>query len=406
MMTFSKKIPVIVIVSAILLSGCSGQDAGKKQPDQSLATIPLNSSTLDAAEPQESDSTSEHVTDISSEGTNESPLDIVIDNADSSFSICKESEGIVIEGDIFTHDFPITADVYRLGPSEYDWEASYEPIVGWRNVFFQPINLMLALPVFNEDMTEYDQLSRTEIDSAIDSITLLYDSEVEAIDSIRSGFPELVFDDQIIRMTFPAITSGLYNVKTFDSDSGEETVVDTITDREFDYYGIRQSIDGIPVGIPSWSDCSYRDYDDEAKIETYICSDESRMFYDGTDIYEIHDGEHETESYLQDQPIISFEEAMTLAAPSFDDLLSDSAIREGEVRIYAAELVYLCVQKSDMSNVDYYHDDYIVYENYECYLYPFWIFYVQYNYIDAGMECGDTRPILVNAITGDVIFRS
>lgn len=207
-----------------------------------------------------------------------------------------------------------------------------------------------------------------------------------------------------MRYTYPVTSSDLYDIRTFDSVRKKEVTADIIKERPFDYYVIRRTFDGIIVGTPENLYTHYAKCDAVKKEETFISSGDWNMFYDGTDIYEVHENNKATvndiEVYQSNQPILSIEQALKKAAPTLYRFISDS---EKETRIYAVELVYLTVQVSDMSNVDYYNDDYIPRNNDVAYLYPYWVVYIHSDYMSVGVDEADHRPLLINAITGEEI---
>ncbi len=173
-----------------------------------------------------------------------------------------------------------------------------------------------------------------------------------------------------------------------------DTVLDHVKDRQINYFVIRRSIDGIPVGVPELVESDYDVYDKNDNYVRLIASEEYKMFYDGQSIYEVHNNAKATEKtiqvYLKDRNILSLEDAVGKVAVHISDLLSDSVRSGNETYIYAIELVYI-------SDVQFDKD-----HKYEGYLYPFWVIYVHSNYMSAGYDIADSYSLLVNAVTGEV----
>ncbi len=303
------------------------------------------------------------------------------------------------EGVILTYDYPQFANVYKIIPFDEEPTVFFNPIKEWRRVWFQALGLLTgAQRKYNDITNKYEQLSRYERNSVVESMTRQNISDLEQMKIIKSAYPSAVFDDYILKSTYPAIERNLYDIQSFDVLQKESVVIDTINNRSFDYYVIRRSLNGILVGTPSNIDLHYVDNDDAGLTKISIYSEEWKMFYDGLNIYEVHNNNNVTEqnieNYINDQPVLSFEQALSEAAPTITNILSDSIISGKETKIYAAELVYLTIQESDINN----HD------NYDAYLYPFWVIYIHTNYMSAGVDCAYRKPVLVNAITGEVVI--
>lgn len=332
-------------------------------------------------------------------------LKVEIDKDNHLFILKSEELNQEFKGKILTYDYPNTANVYKIVPYSGESVLFYNPIKDWQRVWFQ------ALPILNgqtnialDGTVGNDRLSRLERKSVIDSLTRVDAADFKYFEIIKTAYPNVVFGNYVLRYTYPVTSSDLYDIRTFDSVRKKEVNADVIKERSFDYYVIRRSIDGITVGTAENLDLHYVKYDAGTKEETFVSSEAWKMFYDGTDVYEVHNNDkaavNDIKIYKNDLPVLPIEQALKKATPTIYRLLSDSG---KETRIYAIELVYLTVQVSDMSNVDYYNDEYIPRNTDEAYLYPYWVVYIHSNYITVGVDEADHRPLLINAITGEVI---
>ncbi len=333
-------------------------------------------------------------------------LKIDIDNENHCFVIKKDDSNIEMKGMILTYDHPDTANVYKIVPYDEEPEIYYNPIKEWQRVEFQPLTILNGFPVHYLDGTFGDaRLSRSERKGVIDSLTRINAPDFGRMEKIKTSCPNAVFSDYVIRYTYPATDTDLYELTTFDLIRKTEVTVDFIKEKPIDYYVIRRSVGGITVGTPSNIYTHYEKYDDKKKEETLIFNEEWKFLYDGKDLYEIHTNDKATEKnikvYQSDLPVLPVEQAFKKAAPSINRILSDS---QKETWIYAAELVYLTVQLTDVSNIDYNNANYIPRSRNEGYWYPFWVIYTHSNFMSVGADEADHRPLLVNAITGEVIL--
>ena len=397
------KIPTLIILGTILLNGCSGNIYEDNSAKQTLTTIPLN---IDESSNDSQIILSESVDDTM---LGNCELSITIDQYNHTYTIQSESidKNLYWEGNILSYDYPETASIYKVNPSNDESKILYNPIENCPQVFFQSRTLLTGYKKFNEDTQSYDRLSLSERNSVNYSTIRLSTSEFKQIKTINDAFPDMSFGEYILRSTYPAVSSSLYEIKMVDTQSRKDVIVDTIIDRSFDYYVIRRSIDGIVVGLPGNVDMNYETYNNADDNKIQIFSESQIMFYDGMDIFEVHSNkanEHDVELFLKDQPLLSFEDALDRSSPYIYQLLSDSVRESVDTHIYAAELVYMTVQEYDLGNVIGPHDRHSVSDNFEMYYWPFWIFYVHSNYMTAGGECADRHPILVNAITGEVVL--
>ncbi|MCR4702850.1 MAG: hypothetical protein K5665_04190 [Saccharofermentans sp.] len=318
-----------------------------------------------------------------------------IDSNNYTFTIKYEDgeEKQYLEGVMFTQECPKTANVYKV--ISFDEDLFENPINLWKRVLFQSERLLDGQFETDVDSSKQVQLSRSEREDVIKSTTRIISSDFEQASVIQNSFSDVVFSDYMVKITFPAISTSLYTITSYDTDLDKEIYVDTIKNRALNLYVTRQSIGGINVGIPSTLNGRYEDYDDKNKMETLIFDSANKMFYDGIDIYEVHTNDKKMEPYLNDQPIISFEQAMEKALPDISLIISDSTDKEKELHIYAAELAYLTIVLSDMSNGQ-------TRDTNNMFFYPFWVIYVQSNYLCVGEDIAENKPVLVNAITGDV----
>lgn len=393
----------VLIFGTILLTGCSGNIFEDNPAQQTLTTIPLS---ID-------ENTNDFQTILSESADvtmlNNCELNIVIDQNNHTYAIWSEKidKDLYLEGKLLSYDYPETASVYKVNPSDDVSKILYIPIENWTDVFFQSRTLLTGYKILNEDTQSYDRLSFSDRDSVNYSTIRLDTFEVNQIETINKAFPDAFWGKYILRSTYPSVSSSLYEIKTVDTQLRKDVIVDTITDRSFDYYVIRRSIDGIVVGLPGNVDMNYEMYNKVDDIKTSIFSENHIMLYDGTDIFEVHSNksnEQDVELYLKDQPLLSFEDAFDKSSPYIYQLLSDSVWENRDTYIYAAELVYMTVREYDLENVSGTHDRFSVSDSYEMYYWPFWVFYVHSNYMTAGYECADRHPILVNAITGEVVL--
>lgn len=370
---------IVVLLCAVFLQGCTGDS-----PDLSANNPGL---TIDYED-----------------------LHIEFDQVNHSFMIGNKNNDDIqkAKGKLYTHDYPQTANVYKITPWDTDKDPFYNPISEWQLASFKTTELLMGNTKYKNAMSEHDQLSRQERLSVIYSMTRIDAFETNEMYTIKTGFPNAVFSNYVLKSTFPAIKSNLYEISSFDVNLDREVVVDTIIDKTVDYYVIRRSIDGIIVGLPSSVDLYCSNYNDKTKQERLIASEEYQMFYDGVDIYEVHSNGKATEKdivvYLKDQYLLSFEQAINKASKTISQILSDSDKEKKDTHIYAAELVYLTVQITDMSDNDFYSAEHIIRDPNNAYLYPFWVIYIYSNYMCLGEDIADHKPLLVNAVTGEVII--
>lgn len=403
MMKYKKKnIAIAIIISTLFLQGCSSNANREAETKQTLSAISLNNSgSVNAS--STTVAISEMTTNETIREIDDHQIDVDISNDTHTFVINSDVDNYSnMTGMIFTYDVPDKANVYRILSIDEDVDVFYNPINKWEMVSFQSLSLMRAEQFFNEDMTDYEQLSHDDINSIIDSITRINSYEFEQIDMITSSFLDSEWCDYLIKETFPAISSDMYHIVSWDSISGDEITIDTVRNRNLDLYVIKSSINGIPVGTSDDSGATYGHYDIDTEIESRIMNDYWYMFYDDTNIYEVHTGYHDTEIYLRDQPILSFDQAIEVAKPAIYSLIYESSNKKWDTSIYAAELVYLPTSDCYISSSVYMGEGSFSREGCEYYLYPFWVIYTHTNCVIAGTETAYSNPIFVNAITGEV----
>lgn len=372
----------IVLIITSLFQGCSDNNSTKPK----LETISLGE---------------EGCSNTFSENTeNDShaygKLNIEINNNDHFFifnSTFNDTD-LYITGKILTYDYPKTVNVYKISSLD-DFQSPFaNPIKKWKSVSFQTTSLLMGKPKYKNNMKAYDQLSRLERVGVIQSMTRMSTTDLREMETIQAGYPKVIFTDYVLKSTFPAVNSNLYEITAYDIKLNCEVVIDTIKDRPVDYYVIRRSVDGITVGLPSCIDLHYEKYNEISKTGTEVINEDMKMFFDGVNIYEVHNNTKIIKSnmdiYMKDKKVLSFEQACDKASSYISQLLSDSMIEGRETYIYAAELVYLTVLETDNNT-------------YEAYLYPFWIIYIQSNYMSVGEDIADHQPLLVNAVTGEVV---
>jgi len=394
----AKALIVITIAGTMLLQGCSISTSESSSSAHTLATISL---TPDV----ETETTAESSVDANESFSETEPndrLSVDIDQNAHTFVISYEGYDAneYLEGVILTYDHPDTAKVYRIIPSEEETDPFYNAISEWQMGRFPVLELLLGY----EQGQSYTHLSRSEINSVLDSLARIDISDIDSIDTITEAFPDVVFNDYALKETFPAVESHLYQVAVFDESSGEERIADTIIGRNLDHYLIRQSLDGIPIGAPSDVEVEYYYSDDEHTTTTRIINDYYKMYYDGANVYEIFTINNDLENKQEQQTLLSFEQAIDFATPAISDILDEASNNDWEAHIYAAELVYLMVLDSDY--IDFGSDVSISHNNDESYLSPFWVIYVHTNQVIRGSECVSRKAILINAITGEVLFSS
>ncbi len=394
----AKALIVITIAGTMLLQGCSISTSESSSSAHTLATISL---TPDV----ETETTAESSVDANESFSETEPndrLSVDIDQNAHTFVISYEGYDAneYLEGVILTYDHPDTAKVYRIIPSEEETDPFYNAISEWQMGRFPVLELLLGY----EQGQSYTHLSRSEINSVLDSLARIDISDIDSIDTITEAFPDVVFNDYALKETFPAVESHLYQVAVFDESIGEERIADTIIGRDLDHYLIRQALDGIPIGAPSDVEVEYYYSDDEHTTTTRIINDYYKMYYDGANVYEIFTINNDLENKQEQQTLLSFEQAIDFATPAISDILDEASNNDWEAHIYAAELVYLMVLDSDY--IDFDSDVSISHNNDESYLSPFWVIYVHTNQVISGSECVSRKAILINAITGEVLFSS
>ena len=384
MMNFNKikKIAITtILVGSLFMQGCTGSAGDNAPTDQSNSNI------------------------------DNGKINIEIDQANHVFVITSKELGADFrqEGKILTYSYPETANVYKIFPYDnYQDTFIYNPIKEWKVSSFQATILMLGHKAYKNNKEGKDSLSRAERISVLNSLTRVNVADFKEMDKIKAGYSDAVFADYVVKYTFPATKKDLYEITHFDLKLNYDTVLDDVKDRPLDYYVIRRSINGITVGLPKCVDLWYEKYDSESKIGKQICSEAGKMFYDGTNIYEVHNNanakENDLEIYLKDQPVMSPEKALNMVATNIYDSLSYSSEIGGKTSVYAVELVYLTVMTSDFGDVDYYNDPIVYWDNDKAYIYPFWVIYKHDNYMSVGEDIAEHKPMLVNAITGEVII--
>ena len=370
-----------ILVGAVIVSGCKGSN------DNNNSTVQSNS-TFDCDK-----------------------ISVEIDETNHVFTIKCDSinKDFRQEGKLLTYNVPATANVYKIYPfDDYQLSPLYNPIREWKTVSFQVFTLMAGQKPEKNNIEGKDSLSRAERISAINTLTRIDAADFKQMDVIKSGYSDVVFCDYAIRYTFPATKKDLYLITHFDLKLNYNIVLDEVKDRPLDYYIIRRSIDGITVGLPESAVLYYEKYDRKTRIGTYIYSEDKKTFYDGESIYEVRNNANaspdDIELYLKDQSVLPFEKAINKVLPAIYQMLSYSAKTGGESYFYAAELVYLTVGTTDYSDVDYDNTSIIYKDTSNAYIYPFWAFYVLDNQVLAGEDVAQCEPILVNAITGEVII--
>lgn len=384
MMNFNKIIKIAIttiLVGSLFMQGCTGSAGDNAPTDQSNSNI------------------------------DNGKINIEIDQANHVFVITSKALGADFrqEGKILTYSYPETANVYRIRPFDNNQSSAlYNPIKEWKSASFQVWALTEGQNVYKNNVEGKDSLCRTERIGLINSLMRIDAKEFKQMNVIKSGYSDAVFADYIVKYTFPATKKDLYEVTHFDLKLNYNVVLEDVKDRPLDFFIIRRSIDGITVGLPSNAiEPFYEKYDAKSKIMKYIYSEEGKIFYDGESVYEVHNNSDakpdDLEIYLKDQPILSLEKALNQSAQSIYNSLSYSARTGGDTHFYAVEMVYLTVGTSDFSNVDYENASMysIDYEN-AC-IYPFWVIYMLDNIVVASHDVAQIKPILVNAVTGEVI---
>lgn len=356
---------MLTMIGSMLLNGCSGSIKGSSSSSKDIMTVEYNNFSM------EFDYTNYTFVIRSNDG-----------DKNKSW-----------EGKLLTHDCPKTANVYKAEPWENSNVPFHNPIKDWHLILFQSDVLLMGGSVIN-NATSDDQLRRAERIGVINSLTRINTSDLEMINTIKSGYPNVTFSDYILKCTYPPVHSDIYELTEFDVMRNVDTVLDHVKDRQIDYFVIRRSIDGIPVGVPGFIASDYEVYDKNDNYVRKIASEEHKMLYDGQNIYEVHNNARATEKtiqvHLKDRNLLTLEEAVGKVATPISELLSDSVRSGKETNIYAIELVYLSDVQFDKNH------------KYEGYLYPFWVIYVHSNYMSAGYDIADSYSLLVNAVTGEV----
>ena len=384
MMNFNKikKIAITtILVGSLFMQGCTGSAGDNAPTDQSNSNI------------------------------DNGKINIEIDQASHVFVITSKALGADFrqEGKILTYSYPETANVYRITPFDnYQSSALYNPIKEWKSASFQVWTLTEGQNVYKNNVEGKDSLCRTERIGLINSLMRIEAKEFKQMNVIKSGYSDAVFADYIVKYTFPATKKDLYEVTHFDLKNNYDVVLDDVKDRPLDYYVIRRAIDGITVGLPDNAiDSYYQKYDTKTKILKYIYSEAGKFFYDGESVYEVHNNSDakpdDLEIFLKDQPVLSLEKALNKVAPNIYNSLSYSARTGGDTHFYAVELVYLTIGTSDCSNGDYENASMYTIDYDNACIYPFWVIYMLDNIVVASHDVAQIQPILVNAITGEVI---
>lgn len=358
-------IVIATLIGSMLLQGCSGSIKESSSSSKALMTVDYNYFSM------EFDYTNHTFVIRSNDG-----------DKDKSW-----------EGKLLTYDYPKTANVYKAEPWENSNVPFHNPIKDWHLILFQSDVLLMGGSVIN-NATSDEQLRRAERIGVINSLTRINTSDLEMINTIKSGYPNVTFSDYILKCTYPPVHSDIYELTEFDVMRNVDTVLDHVKDRQIDYFVIRRSIDGIPIGVPGFIASDYEVYDKNDNYVRKIASEEHKMLYDGQNIYEVHNNARATEKtiqvHLKDRNLLTLEEAVGKVATPISELLSDSVRSGKETNIYAIELVYLSDVQFDKNH------------KYEGYLYPFWVIYVHSNYMSAGYDIADSYSLLVNAVTGEV----
>ena len=385
MMNFNKikKIAITtILVGLLFMQGCTGSAGDNASTDQSNSNI------------------------------DNGKINIEIDQTNHVFVITSNElgEDFRQEGKILTYSYPETANVYRITPFDnYQSSALYNPIKEWKSASFQVLTLTEGQNVYKNNVEGKDSLCRTERIGLINSLMRIEAKEFKQMNVIKSGYSDAVFADYIVKYTFPATKKDLYEVTHFDLKLNYDVVLDDVKDRPLDYYVIRRAIDGITVGLPDNAiESYYQKYDTKTKILKYIYSEAGKFFYDGESVYEVHNNSDakpdDLEIFLKDQPVLSLEKALNKVAPNIYNSLSYSARTGGDTHFYAVELVYLTIGTSDCSNGDYENASMYTIDYDNACIYPFWVIYMLDNIVVASHDVAQIQPILVNAITGEVII--
>lgn len=356
---------IATLIGSVLLQGCSGSVKESSSFSQTLKTVDYDCFSME------------------------------MDYANHTFVIksCDGDKDKSWEGKLLTFDYPKTANVYRAEPWENSNVPFHNPIKDWHLIMFQSEVLLMGNSVIN-DATSDKQLNRAERIGVINSLTRINTSDLEQIDKIKSGYSNVTFSDYLLKCAYPPVKSDVYELTEFDVKRNVDTILDHVKDRQINYYVIRRSLDGLPVGAPGFIECGYDVYDKNSNFVRTIVSEEYKLLYDGQNIYEVHNNARATEKtiqvHLKDRNLIPLEEAVGKVAAPISELLFDSMKSGKETNIYAIELVYLSDVKFDKNH------------KYEGYLYPFWVIYVHSNYMSAGKDIADSYSLLVNAVTGEV----
>ena len=330
------------------------------------------------------DYTGETTVNNPTEQSNLHELEFVYDHSTLHFSgvIPEYDESIVIDGQVLNGYDIETLNVYR--PLWNNSNFEYLNCEEWQNAFLDTLQIVHG-DTYSVDVEPWGVEEAYEYNQ---SLQLLSVDSVGVEEKLEALYPDTDFGDYVICRSLPAVTSDLYQIYGLDDDHNR-MIIDVVVNRDIDIYLIRESIDGIPIGVAYDMDCSISVVDNNGNLNEQILSYFPQMYYDGSNIYEIATlNEEQYEIVYRDCHIISFEDALATIEPELLSIANDTWFVNNKTYIYAAELVYI-------TDHIFSNDDYM--------LYPYWFFYCHINGGEGDLRSMQRRAIVVNAITGELL---
>lgn len=396
---------LFLILSCLLLSACTNAPIETAE----VENIPIITSDYQETELTE--------TNISVESSDESNSDISYEEGritgDYSYEINGQIHSITVDATVINDQIPEVLNYYRFR-NDFDTIENVEllhdqTIESWIKVDFTDNSIAIG---HGDSFQSEHELSHESVDHMIDSFSVCDVKSVNNIDSFLADYSDEYEIGQYV-LRYEYVPESDWDYSLFDDQlehiPEELELNDDFGDEPFYYYVLRQSIDGIPVGISE--DLYYSRMNGVVWNKTGTSSyfgvmENNEYFYNGEDIMDFgyyccanNDNLEIIEGNLN---IIPIESVM-------NDAIYEISLRSGagsgnviydDIRVYAVELAYIGIVEANPDENSYQAYNMNPDGSIDIYLYPFWLVYFQ-----TGLSTGQgTREVVfVDAFSSEVI---
>ncbi len=321
-----------------------------------------------------------------------SECDFTIDPESHHITATYDDGNYIIDYDLYYYDYGVTTvNIYSCEENSQIGQRHIDTSDRWtligsnlRNIINGPIMSQNYEDIINNTVNSADVVPSDEIPEISELIPLIgekynLDTNVSRIvfnfsDFINSG---INFDDMGINI----LTDNQLATNLTDTINGDITL-----------YTLRETIDGLPVGIPGYSFAGY------SRIR-YGEFEGSTVWSE--DVYwgDFYDQDNEiivdirnynliiNEAVSSNLPVMPLEECIQ---NSINGAIHDAFfLGSNHAQVFAAELVYFPFEEGCSGALDF---------SYNTYMCPFWVLHV----VSSGDDVR-TEAILLNAVTGELV---